>query len=443
MSSSAAVTYCDKLHLCFSRAKVVDKVKMVGGKSLVFYTESFAANVTASVVLHAGLLAEILALGRKDPPRKEISKALRQQTWHAGEKPDWELETFALRCMFSDVGRHSRNVKDGTRTPKELLRCIELYKQCIPDRSPSPRDPLKQTSFSQPRVAKEEVGKKMSVRDKIFAKYNLKAGGPPVAFKDEILVAHASDTDSEDAGFAASPPLPDVVAPQTFGFKTYTDYACQRLMRLHSNGNLEPGEMFVSSSSAFMQCRFRNGDVLPTEFPALAASKSQGPVRKRPAAFVPSAPVKVVRQKLPEPEDEGEEGEEEEALEDRSEVEEESVEDLQVEVSPAQSWAPGARVVSRTADGKIRVWSFSNAAMQGTLVMCYAERQTYLHCDPKGGSKLFFGSLSSAWKDHPKIMQSVVSELLALGEEHYGSTVELKAAFLNIRDRLKAGNWIE
>lgn len=436
------VSFADKLFMVFTKGGVVDKVKLSNGKHTVFYDETFAANVTDGVVLHSKLIAEILALGRKEPPRKDVVKALKQLRWNPGDKPDFDLETFALRSMFSDVGRHSRNVKDGTRTPNQLLRLIELYKQCLPDRSPSPRDPSpSKRAFSHPRERKEEVNEDVGkttipVRDKIFAKYNLKTAGATAAFEDNVLVL---DSDGEEDVFVGNPPEPEIPAPQTFSYKEYTDYACQRLMRLHSNGNLEPGEMFVSGSSAFMQCRFRNGDVRATEFPIVsAAPKGKPPVRKRPAANVLVAPVKVCRQA--EPADEGEGEEEEEEVEDAVEEEE----DLETP-SPlvSRTWAPGALVTSTMPDGKIKSWSFSNGSMQGSLTMCYAKDQSYLHGQPRGGKKIFFGGLSCGYKDHAKIMQDSVGELLCLSEDHYANIVDLKKSFLIIRDKLKQGAWIE
>ena len=106
-------------------------------------------------------------------------------------------------------------------------------------------------------------------------------------------------------------------------------------------------------------------------------------------------------------------------------------------------WAPGAALAATAADGRGRVWTFSNAHCQGSLTMTYAKDQTYVHCQFKGGNKVFFGGLSCGYLGHQDIMQDSVGELLCLDEGCYTDILELKKSFLLIRDKLKQGSWIE
>ena len=110
----------------------------------------------------------------------------------------------------------------------------------------------------------------------------------------------------------------------------------------------------------------------------------------------------------------------------------------------ARDWQAGAKAGPPGPDGRVRTWTFSNAAQQGQFVMTYARDQTYLHLALKGGGRrLFLGGLSCGWNQHQDLMADTVSELLALEEAEYVDAANIKKRFLEIRDKLKSGRWIE
>ena len=221
------------------------------------------------------------------------------------------------------------------------------------------------------------------------------------------------------------------------------DYAQQRHMRLHESGSLEPGEMFVTADCAFQKCRFLDGSVVTTEFPALSAAlalpKGKTAARKRPAsAFPPATPASSKRQKQIIGEEEGEEEEEEvEELEELDEA------DAPAPEAPLQ-WMPGAKAGPVGPDGQIRCWFFSNALAQGAYHLTPAKDQTYAHLRLAGGGKKWFlGGLSCGYRNHRGIIEEVISEMLGLPESEYKDRDNLKKEFLLRRDRLKVGHWIE
>ena len=226
--------------------------------------------------------------------------------------------------------------------------------------------------------------------------------------------------------------------------------------------------MFVSADCAFQKCRFLNGDVVTTEFPALSAAlalpKAKAAVRKRPAAnrsaaaFSPATPAAPASKRQKQSSDEEEDEEEEEVVEEEEEVveqEEEEEEDLETleedadapaPEAPAQplQWMPGAKAGPVGPDGKIRSWTFSNGVAQGAYLLTPAKDQTYARLRlAGGGQKFFLGGLSSGYRNHCSVIEAVISEMLGLPESEYKDKETLKKEFLLRRDRLKAGHWIE
>ena len=446
--------YEDKVFKAMAKANVVNKVKYEAKSAdgsqpfTLFYTAALktsAAAVTAACVTHFEVLSELLKLKRKDPPKKALMKGLKNLPWLDEVKHalDFEFEIFAVRLMMSHIGRLSRNLKSGDRTPDRVLQLVQLYKDSLPCRSPNRDDSPEPTrAFSRPRPASKVLeSSSTTLRDRVFAMYKLpvaQKGGP-----DDIVLLSDSDNDKEESlGSVPSTP-PQRAVPGKVAWKDYVDYASQRHMRLHESGSLEPGEMFVSTDCAFQKCRFVNGDVVTTEFPALTSAlappKAKTAARKRPAAaFPPAPPAKSKRQKQS-TDEEGDEEEEEEV----EQVEEEVVPVPEAPAQPPQ-WMPGAKAGPAGPDGKIRSWSFSNGMAQGACHLTSAKDQTYAHLRLVGGGKKWFlGGLSCGYKNHCGIIESVISEMLRLPESEYEQKDNLKREFLLRRDRLKAGQWIE
>ena len=393
--------YEDKVFKAMAKSGVVSKcaheAKLPDGSQpfTLFYTAALKTSATAvtdACIKHFDVLLELLKLKKKDPPKKALLKGLKCLPWLDEVKRalDFEFEVFALRLMMSHIGRVSRNLKSGDRTPDRILQLAKLYKDSMPCRSPN-RSPSPEParSFSRPRpvLKGRPESSAATLRDRIFEMYNL-----PVAKKcsDDVVELSDSDNGKEESGkeeSSGSAPLvpPQKAAPGKVAWKEYVDYAQQRHMRLHESGSLEPGEMFVTADCAFQKCRFLDGSVVTTEFPALSAAlalpKGKTAARKRPAsAFPPATPASSKRQKQIIGEEEGEEEEEEvEELEELDEA------DAPAPEAPLQ-WMPGAKAGPVGPDGQIRCWFFSNALAQGAYHLTRI-------CDWQAGAK------SGFWED--------------------------------------------
>ena len=184
--------YEDKVFKAMAKSGVVSKcvheAKLPDGSQPVtlFYAAALKTSATAvtdACIKHFDVLLELLKLKKKDPPKKALLKGLKCLPWLDEVKRalDFEFEVFALRLMMSHIGRVSRNLKSGDRTPDRILQLAKLYKDSMPCRSPN-RSPSPEParSFSRPRpvLKGRPESSTATLRDRIFEMYNL-----PVAKK--------------------------------------------------------------------------------------------------------------------------------------------------------------------------------------------------------------------------------------------------------------------
>lgn len=220
----------------------------------------------------------------------------------------------------------------------------------------------------------------------------------------------------------------------------YMDYGKMAIVRCFPSGLVEPGEPIDDDDEPFIWFRWADGIEKQSEFPRVI-------VRRRPAASIPTESRKKARVEKEEDEEIEEEIEEEEELqEEDEEEEEEDVEEDSLEkklldqeealkkfATQPDSWMAGASV-TRNFCNDVIAFNWSNGFGKGMFRVTYAKDQTYCQCHLPDKSKIFFFGITVKYEFHKEIVQSVCSDLLALGEEHYEDLAKLKKLAVKLRD---------
>lgn len=441
--------------------------------------QGVAKNMDLVVALIDGKLA-------RDIPRTSISEGIRMLD------KDVHMKLFCVKC-----GSHEEWLRAEGNTLKKLLGLIRLTEyrsidfsrqsgtmkllcekwRAMTDALGGRRKSKEGLRSTGSALVRKEGGKKaiwdMSVDD--VAK--LIAGKEVVPVLGSLVQDVFSDTDSLDADVVdlieprnvesknvepqalenqevedtQADPSEEPQPPGIGASRYYMDYGNRKIMRCWANGRIEPG-IEIEDDEPFIWFRWADGIEKESEFP-----REIQVVRRRPAANIPNESRKKARLEEEEQgktrEKDEEETEEEEGEEEKFEEEEEEEEELEEDIIETgdetilqtgdealkklaiqpNSWMPGAAIIRNFADDVV-AFNWSNGFGQGVFRVTYAKDQTYVQCHLPDKTKIFFLGITVKYKYHKEIVQSVCSDLLALGEEHYEDLSELKKMAVKLRD---------
>jgi hypothetical protein len=220
---------------------------------------------------HKDVLCGILGVS-SEPTRVELQTALQRfNALHQGKLFSNEDEddhscrhqAHGLKMMLGYILRRRSNLKDGTRTHPAIMDLIHKAGEAIRQfgrpstTSPSPSPPSsrcqKTTSSGSSSTTSvfEFSFTETTVQSDNFVQEDLEV----ISSTEEIATEEDGDQDLLEV---------EPNGQSVEGFKQYTDWSSNKMVRLYLSGAVEVGEMFVKPNQAFKWARFANGDEVAT-----------------------------------------------------------------------------------------------------------------------------------------------------------------------------------